>query len=49
VLYNRAGLVDIPAQTKDVADDITIAESWQRGQIDQTAIERSPTEAGFGK
>jgi len=49
VLYNRAGLVDIPAQTQDVAEDIKIAQAWKRGQIDEGAIERSVTEAGFEK
>lgn len=31
VLYNRAGVVDIPGQTRDVADDIAIARTWKPG------------------
>jgi hypothetical protein len=47
VLYNRAGLVDIPALIEEVEDDIKMAERWDKGQIDEAAIERSGTEAGF--
>ncbi|MDX2035697.1 MAG: hypothetical protein SFX72_03515 [Isosphaeraceae bacterium] len=47
VLYNRAGVVDIPGQTADVARDVEIARAWKPGTIDETAVKRSGTEAGF--
>jgi hypothetical protein len=47
VLYNRAGVVDIPAQTADVARDVAIARAWKPGTIDESAVKRSGTEAGF--
>jgi hypothetical protein len=47
VLYNRAGVVDIPGLTKEVQDDVKMAERWKPGQIDESAIQRSRTEAGF--
>jgi hypothetical protein len=47
VLYNRSGVVDIPAQTADVAADVQIARDWQPGTIVEQAIKRSGTEAGF--
>lgn len=31
VLYNRAGLVDLPKQTGDVADDVRLAREWRPG------------------
>jgi hypothetical protein len=49
VLYNRAGLVDIPKQTQDVAADVQMARDWKPGTIDETQIQRSGTEAGFKK
>jgi hypothetical protein len=47
VLYNRSGLVDIPGQTEKVLDDVKMAERWRKGKIDEAAIKRSHTEAGF--
>jgi hypothetical protein len=47
VLYNRAGLVDIPRQTEDVAADVAMARDWKPGTIDENKIKRSGTEAGF--
>ena len=47
VLFNRAGLVDIPRQTGDVAADVQMARDWRPGAIDEAAIKRSGTEAGF--
>jgi len=47
VLYNRAGVVDIPKQTADVAADIQIARDWKPGSIDEKKIKRSGTEKGF--
>ena len=47
VLYNRAGVVDIPKQTENVAADLQMARDWKRGTIDEAAIKRSRTEAGF--
>ncbi len=47
VLYNRSSVVDIPAQTTDVADDILIAREWKPGSVDSKKIKRSRTEAGF--
>ena len=49
VLYNRAGLVDSPKQTDDVADDVQMARSWKPGTIEEAKIKRSSTEAGFKK
>ena len=49
VLYNRAGLVDIPKQTQDVAADVQMARDWKPGTIDEAALKRSGTEAGFKK
>jgi hypothetical protein len=47
--YNRAGLVDIPKQTQDVAADVQMARDWKPGTIDEAQIQRSGTEAGFRK
>ena len=47
VLHNRAGVVDIPKQTADVAADVQIARDWKPGSIDETKIKRSGTEKGF--
>lgn len=49
VLYNRAGIVDIPKTTDDVAADIQMAKDWKPGTIDEASIKRSGTEAGFKK
>ncbi len=49
VLYNRAGIVDIPGQTKDVAADIEMAREWKPGTIKEASIKRSGTEPGFAK
>ena len=49
VLYNRAGLVDIPKQTEDVAADLQMARDWKPGTIDEAQIKRSGTEKGFRK
>ncbi|MCR4411504.1 MAG: hypothetical protein NUV77_03650 [Thermoguttaceae bacterium] len=47
VRFNRAGLVDIPKQTEDVAADVQMARDWRPGTIDEAQIRRSGTEAGF--
>ena len=47
--YNRAGLVDIPKQTEDVAADVQMARDWKPGAIVETEVKRSATEAGFKK
>jgi hypothetical protein len=47
VLYNRAGVVDIPRQTTNVAADAQMARDWKPGTIDEARIRRSGTEAGF--
>ncbi|MEI7729782.1 MAG: carbohydrate-binding family 6 protein [Verrucomicrobiota bacterium] len=47
VLYNRAGSVDIPGQTANVAADVQMARAWKSGTIDEAGIKRSGTEAGF--
>jgi hypothetical protein len=49
VLYNRAGLVDIPKQTEDVAADVQMARDWKPGTVEEAQIKRSGTEAGFKK
>ncbi|MCX7048035.1 MAG: carbohydrate-binding family 6 protein [Candidatus Sumerlaeota bacterium] len=49
VLYNRAGWVDIPKQTENVAADAQMARDWKPGTIDEAKIKRSGTEAGFKK
>jgi hypothetical protein len=47
VLYNRAGVVDLPKQTADAAADVQIARDWKPGTIQETTIKRSGTEKGF--
>jgi hypothetical protein len=47
VLYNRAGVVDIPKQSGNVADDVQMARDWKAGTIAEAAIKRSGTESGF--
>jgi hypothetical protein len=49
VLFNRAGLVDLPKQTEDVAADVRMARDWKPGSVDEAQIKRSKTEAGFSK
>jgi hypothetical protein len=49
VLFNRAGLVDLPKQTQDVAADVRMARDWKPGTIAEDQIKRSGTEAGFRK
>lgn len=49
VLYNRAGVVDIPKQTVDVAADVQMARDWKPGTIGEGNIKRGGTEAGFAK
>jgi hypothetical protein len=49
VLFNRAGLVDLPKQTQDVAADVQMARDWKPGTIAEDQIKRSGTEAGFRK
>ncbi|MGL4424208.1 MAG: hypothetical protein ACRCZF_26370, partial [Gemmataceae bacterium] len=49
VLYNRAGIVDIPKQTMNVQADVQMAREWKKDTIDEAAIKRSGTEAGFRK
>ena len=49
VLFNRAGLVDLPKQTQDVAADVQMARDWKPGTIDEIQVKRSSTEQGFRK
>jgi hypothetical protein len=49
VLYNRAGVVNIPGQTDHVALDVQMARDWKPGTIEESKIKRSGTEAGFRK
>ncbi len=49
VLYNRAGVVDIPKQTQDVAADLQLARDWKPGTFAEHKIKRSHTEPGFKK
>ena len=49
MFYDRAGLVDIPKQTANVAADVQMARDWKAGTIDETKIKRSGTEADFKK
>ncbi len=49
VLYNRAGVVDLPKQTEDVAADVRTARDWKKGTIDEAALKRPGTEKGFRK
>ena len=49
VLYNRAGLVDIPKTTDLVAAEVLMARAWKPGAIAEAKIKRSGTEAGFQK
>jgi hypothetical protein len=39
-LYNRVGVVDIPALTAKVEQDISIAQLWAPGTVPDTARER---------
>jgi hypothetical protein len=45
VLFNRAGLVDLPKQTNDVAADLQM----KLGTIVEERIQRMTTESGFKK
>jgi hypothetical protein len=47
VLYNRAGVVDLPQQTENAAADVATARDWKKNTIDESAIKRSGTERGF--
>ncbi len=47
VLHNRAGIVDIPKQTDDVAADVRMAQDWKPGTIQESKVKRSGTEKGF--
>ncbi|MHB8898566.1 MAG: beta-N-acetylhexosaminidase family protein [Thermoguttaceae bacterium] len=49
VLYNRAGVVDIPKLAEEVEADVAIARDWKPGTLDEERIKRSGTEAGFKK
>jgi len=49
VLYNRAGVVDLPGQTAKVVADVQMARDWKANTIDEAKIKRSGTEAGFKK
>jgi len=49
VLYNRAGLVDLPKLVDSVAADVQMAREWKPKTIDEAKIKRSGTEAGFDK
>jgi len=49
MLYNRAGVVDIPGQTQDVAADVQMARDWKARTLKESKIKRSRTEAGFKK
>ncbi|MCX7011360.1 MAG: carbohydrate-binding family 6 protein [Candidatus Sumerlaeota bacterium] len=49
VLYNRAGVVDIPALTDDIAADIQLARDWKPGMMDEAKIKRPRTAAGFAE
>ncbi|MCX7824041.1 MAG: carbohydrate-binding family 6 protein [Verrucomicrobiae bacterium] len=40
VHYNRAGIVDIPAQTKDVAADVQMARDWKSRRQPRNQIKR---------
>jgi len=47
VLFNRAGLVDLPKETTAVAGDVATVRYWKPGTIDEATIKRSRTEPGF--
>jgi len=47
VLFNRAGLVDLPKQTENVAADVQMARDWKSGTIDETQIKRMVTGENF--
>lgn len=49
VLYNRAGVVDLPKQTDSVSADVRTAREWKKNTIDEAAIKRPGTERGFRK
>jgi len=49
VLCNRAGVVDIPKQTEDVAADIQMARDRKTRSLKESNIKRASTEAGFKK
>jgi hypothetical protein len=49
VLYNRAGVVDLPKLIENVAADVQMARDWKPKTIDEAKIKRSGTEKGFEK
>lgn len=49
VLHNRAGVVDLPKQTVEVAADAQMARDWKPGTLQETKIKRTGTERGFRK
>lgn len=49
VLYNRTGFVDIPKLTENAVIDVQMARDWKPNTINEAAIKRSGTEAGFKK
>ena len=40
VLFNRAGLVDLPKQIENVTADLQMARDWKPGTIDESKIKR---------
>ena len=49
VLFNRAGLVDLPKETTSVVADVQTARDWKPNTINEAKIKRSGTESGFRK
>jgi len=49
VFYCRVLVVDLPKQTKNVAQDIATARNWKPGTIDDSKIKRKITEPGFAE
>jgi hypothetical protein len=39
VLYNRAGVVDLPGQTNNLEQDIAIAKAWKPGTLADAKVE----------
>ena len=47
VLYDRAGVVDLPKLIEHVVADVQMAREWKPRTIDEAKIKRSGSEAGF--
>lgn len=49
VLYNRTGVVDIPAVIEDAEKDVKMVRDWKPGTIDEKKVKPTYSEKGFRK